>query len=115
MVSAIISDLIVTVNSGHFGKIFFDSKFIKFWRLFLYFILLLSSFAILSEWLSPFVDAFMFSYLKYYFGISSLIIGLFFVWFVYAFDFNIKTQNKWLFAVICFVVTAINIIIVNIL
>lgn len=112
MVSAIISDLIVTVNSNHFGKVFFDNHFISFKRLFGYILLLLGFFAILFDFLSPHIDAFLVANLKFYVGISALILGLFFTWFVHAFDYDIRTQWKWLFAVICFIIAEINVALV---
>lgn len=113
MASAILSDLIVTIRTPHFGKIFFDNRFIGFWRLFLYSILLLGLLTILFEWLSPYFDAFLNANLTYYFGISAFIIGLFFCWFVYAFDYDVKTQWKWVFPLVCFLITILNIVILN--
>lgn len=49
MVSAIISDLIITIRSPHLGKLFFDNHFIKFWRLILYSGILLALLAVLFE------------------------------------------------------------------
>jgi hypothetical protein len=112
MVSAVTSDLIVTIRAPHFGKIFCNNQFIKFWRLFAYTVLLLTSFAVLFDLLSPYMDAFMFSNLNFYFGLSSLVMGIFFIWFVYAFDFSFKTQRKWVFPVVCFSITALNIVLI---
>ncbi len=113
MVSAIISDFIITIRSHHFGKVFFNNKFIKFWYLFFYSILLIISLVILFDVLSPYMDAFMLSNLNYYFGISTAVFGSFFLWFVYAFDYDIKTQRKWVFPLVCFLITISNIVILN--
>lgn len=77
MISAIISDLIITIRSPHFGKLFFDNHFIKFWKLFLYSVLLLGLFAILFDLISPHIDTLMDSNLNYYFGISSCVLAFF--------------------------------------
>lgn len=114
MISAIISDLIITIRSPHFGKLFFDNHFIKFWKLFLYSVLLLGLFAILFDLISPHIDTLMDSNLNYYFGISSCVLAFFFMWFVYAFDFNIKTQKKWVFPLVCFIITILNIVILTV-
>lgn len=114
MVSAIVSDLIVTIRTPHFGKILFNNEFIDFWRLFLYSVLLLGLLTILFEWLSPYFDTFLNANFNYYFGISAFIMGLFFCWFVYAFDYSIKTQRKWVFPLICFIITVLNIVFLNV-
>lgn len=113
LISAVVSDLIVTVRSPHFGKIFVNNHFIGFWRLLGYTLLIAGLFTLLLEVLSPYIDTFMYASLNYYFGISTFVFGIFFLWFVYAFDYDIKTQWKWAFPVICFGIFILNIVVLN--
>jgi hypothetical protein len=112
LVSVMTSDCIVTIHSDHWGKIFADNHFVGFWRLVGLLFLSLGFFAILYEFVSPYIELLLISFLPYLVGTWAIVVCVFFLWIVFAFDYDIKTQRKWVFPVICIVVTVLNFVIV---
>jgi len=114
LVGTMASSFLVTIGSGeHWGKLRFRNGFIKFWRLFVYFMIEVLLLAFIVEWGSPLVETYLHTQLDYIIGISSAIFGVFFLWFVYTLDCDIKTQYKWAFPTICFAIAFLNLILIR--
>jgi hypothetical protein len=95
------------------GKIRFDNEFQPFWKLFAFSMVSITVGVILTHFGTPMVENFVLDNLGYAFGATCFFIGTFFLWFVHAGDFDIATDFKWVFPVICYTIFVLNIIILN--
>jgi len=90
-----------------------NREFIEFWDFIKYLFAFTIVLTISLMFLTPIIERLLYLYSAYLAGITSAITGIFFVWIVYTGDFDIRTQWKWLFVVICFAILALNILVVN--
>lgn len=109
-IGTMVSGFLVTIGKPHWGKLNPKGDFIGLWRLFGYFVFEVLVIAFVFEWGSPLIDTYLHIYLDYIIGISSAVFGIFFIWFVYTLDYDIKTQYKWAFPTICFTIAFLNLI-----
>lgn len=119
-VSEILSDLylwlatimigdFVIMGKNHNGKLRDDNEWAGFWSLIGYLLFSVLVSVVVSFVASPFIADFLLMNFAYVVGITTGILGTFFVWFVYSFDYDITTQWKWAFPLISYLVTAINV------
>jgi hypothetical protein len=102
------SGLIVTMGE-HKGKIRFNDKWASLWKLFGGAFLEVVFLSIFFAYLYPFAEAFFKNTLPLSIGITSAVIGLFFIWFLHAFDFDLTKRFRWVFPLVCFLITIANI------
>lgn len=107
------SGLLVSMKGEHKGKIRRNNQWAGFWRLFGFAVIEAVFIWFFFALLSPFMESFLREILIYNLGIVSFVVGLFFIWFVYSFDFDFKTQWKWIFPIVCFAISVLNWVLVN--
>jgi len=98
---------LVIVGEG-WGKIRRGKQFVGFWKLFAYLVLEAIIVTFASDFVISNIEMFLLAHLEYLVGITTAVLGTFFIWFVYTFDFNIRTQNKWVFPLVCYIITVAN-------
>jgi hypothetical protein len=103
----------LAVFDDGFGKLRDGDTFVGFWTAFKYLVIGVAIAVGITEFVSPYLQTFIFSHFEYSIGMTSFMLGTFLLWVVYAFDFDIKTQGKWLFAVVCYIIAVLNIVIPN--
>jgi hypothetical protein len=107
MVSLMLGSVVI-VGDG-WGKIRFGNEVAPYWKLFGYAIAEIIIYSWLSNPLTNMLEAFLMENLPFAIGIFTFVLGIFFVWFVYTFDFDIRTDYKWAFPVVCFLITGANV------
>jgi len=101
---------IVTVGQG-WGTILRSRTFAPFWKLFAFFFLEILAYVVLQDAAIGIIEQFLRTNILYVTGLTSALIGVFFLWFVYSFGFSLKTQYKWAFPVICILISVGNIVV----
>lgn len=119
VVSSYLSDLYLWISAfmvgdfavfgEGFGKLRSGDSFVEFWVCFRYLLIGIALAVGVTDFISPYLQILIYSHFQYVVGITSSVIGTFFLWIVYAFDFDISTQWKWLFAVICYLILVLNV------
>lgn len=100
----------VVISGQGWGKIRGKNKFAKFWSLFLYFIIEVLVWVLISDSLIAYVQGLLYRNIGFTTGITTAVLGAFFYWFVYTLDYDIKTQWKWVLPVVCIGITILNLL-----
>jgi len=98
---------IVIVGEG-WGKIRFQNRFAPFWKLFVYFLLEIVAYVALTDMATDYIEGILLANSQCLLGITSGVLGTFFLWFVYSFDFDIRTDKKWVFPLVCYGIAVLN-------
>lgn len=90
------------------GKLRTNGVFIGFWKLFGYLLLEIVIFTFAPDYLLPPFEEWLRQNSSHLLGIATGIFGTFFLWVVRAWGRDIRTQNKWVVPVVCYLITAAN-------
>jgi len=104
---------IVTGNfvawGDHWGKLPWSEKFKSPERVFAWLLIFAAIALLATDFLSPSLQSYQFANVDNLPGITSGVIGAFYVWFFYSGDWDLRRNYRWVPPLVCFALTAANI------
>lgn len=113
LISLLVSIMVgsIVISGEGWGKIRGSNRFAKFWSLFLYVIIEVLAWLFISDPLTACIQSLLYQNIGFIIGITTAVLGTFFWWFVYTLSYDIKTQWKWIVPVVCYGITALNLLV----
>lgn len=97
------------VYGEHWGKLPWSERFESPLKLFAWLLALIIIALVVTDLASPIVQDWLSSNVDYLTGITSGVIGTFYVWFIWSGDWDFTTDYKWVPPVVCYGMTLLNI------
>ena len=98
----------LVITGDGWGKIRTGGQFVRFWKLFAYFLLEVVLFTYVPPFLARLFQEWLKQNSRYVLGITTGIFGTFFLWVVRTWDYDIRTQGKWIVPAVCYLISIAN-------
>ncbi len=86
----------LVVWGDHWGKVAWDDRFQDPLRLFLWLVVGIGLGVLITHFTEPLLETYLLAHAAYLPGITSLVFGIFYVWFIESGEWDITGDWKWL-------------------
>jgi len=106
LLGIVVGNFVVWRN--HWGKVPWDERFKSPLKLFMWLLIFAGIGLLTTDYVAPFLTNFLQTNVSYLTGITSFVLGTFYVWFIWSGNWSITTNYKWVLPAVCYLITVAN-------